>query len=66
MLKEDGLGSHTWGLAIRVHPGFTNYTFNMVTVGDGLSQGFEKDGAEAFPSSVTIRIGVPHEGSSVR
>ena len=65
-LKEGGLGTHTWRLAIRVHACFTNNTFNVVTVSDGLGEGLKKDGAEALPPSVSIRIGVPHEGSSIR
>jgi hypothetical protein len=65
-LKEDAYRKHTWRLAVRVHARFTNNTFNVVTISDGLGEGLKKDGAEALSPGVSIRIGVPHEGSSIR
>jgi hypothetical protein len=62
---EGVLGIYTWRLAIRVHACFTNDTFNLVTVSDGLGEGFQKDRSEALPPSVSIRAGVPHERSTI-
>ena len=60
-----GAGRHTWRLAIRVHACLANNAFNVVTVSDGLAEGLEEDGGKALPPGVSIRSGIPHEGSSI-
>lgn len=63
---EVGLGGRrTWRFSIRVHTRLADDGFDVVTVSNGLAECLEEDGGKSLAPGVSIRSGVPHEGSPI-